>query len=86
MVSENIFRQTVCVLLGGILLCLIGIFAKMPPTLGEYQTAPKEAKKQMLMKAPIVHSKISEPLEVHISNEPLQVHIANEPLEVTIER
>ena len=79
---DSVYRYVVCVLLSGILACLVVIVLRLPPTLGDLAKAPKEHKKEVMKRAPVIHSQISEPLQVDVANfsdlstETLQVEIS----------
>ena len=58
----------------------------MPPTISEVRKATPEARKELLLKQPMVRADINETLRVEVENEPLRVEVENEPLEVEIYR
>ncbi len=74
--EDRIFRPLVCILLAGILVCQIISIVKLPPTMRELANAPtSDSKKQVLMRTPLVHSHLSEPIQVDITDTPLPVRI-----------
>jgi len=73
-----------CILLTANLYIDYQILKRMPPTISEVRKATPEARKELLLKQPMIRADVNEPLRVFIENEPLRVEVDNEPLEVEI--
>mgnify|MGYP001039078141 CR=1 FL=1 len=72
---DRILRVISCLLLLGILVVQIFILRRMPPTLNEILKATGKAQEELMLKRPIIQARISEPVQVEVSNTPLEVEI-----------
>ena len=59
------------VLLAGILVMLVAIWTRMPPTVAEVAALGREA----ALRAPFVHAQVTDTITVEVENTPLEVEI-----------
>jgi len=72
---DRILKVIACSLLLGILVVQILILQRMPPTLNEVRKAKGKARRELMLRQPIIRAEISEPIQVEVWNTPLEVEI-----------
>jgi len=72
---DRILKVIACFLLAAILIIQILILQRMPPTLNDIRKAKGDARRELMLKQPIIRAEISEPLRVEVDNTPLEVEI-----------
>jgi len=75
---DRILRIIACLLLAAILVIQILILQRMPPTINDLISAKGDARRQMILKQPMIRAEISEPLRVEVDNTPLEVKSTGE--------
>ena len=75
------------ILLAGVLVLLVLIWHRMPPTAGEIAAAKGSDRKALTMRQPVVRATITDTLDVNVENTSLDVEVGNAlPIPVTIEK
>lgn len=66
----NAFLRNInAVFLAGILLILIVIYRRMPPTLGDFRGAKGDAATALNLRLPVLHCTFQEPISVEVNND-----------------